>query len=259
MTEYKGYGGGKITIDGDNIFIKQMFIKENCTFEDIISVTWNEPTALKNGNISIKTKKQNIVPHSIIFLKKDREMFEELYTFLLEKAPQANPIEVVKSTMLDGDIEDAVNVIRTMGYTYDVHEYTKIYNNDKLKAREYLRKIIKDAGNKESVANINFCPECGSKVEGMKFCPECGNQIGQSPASITQPQAIYTPAPDYAARCPKCGSTSLSADKKGFGIGKAVVGAALTGGIGLAAGNIGSKKVRVTCLGCGHQWMAGKE
>ncbi len=58
--------------------------------------------------------------------------------------------------------------------------------------------------------------------------------------------------------CPKCYSTSLSANKKGFGVGKAVVGAALTGGIGLIAGNIGAKKVRVTCLKCGHQFMAGK-
>ena len=56
------------------------------------------------------------------------------------------------------------------------------------------------------------------------------------------------------ACCPNCGSTSLSANKKGFGIGKAVVGAALTGGIGLVAGNIGAKKVWVTCLNCGHRW-----
>lgn len=56
------------------------------------------------------------------------------------------------------------------------------------------------------------------------------------------------------ACCPKCGSTSLSANKKGFGIGKAVVGAALTCGIGLVAGNIGAKKVWVTCLNCGNKW-----
>lgn len=60
------------------------------------------------------------------------------------------------------------------------------------------------------------------------------------------------------ACCPKCGSTSLTANKKGFGIGKAVVGAALTGGIGLAAGNIGAKKVRITCLNCGYQFFPKK-
>ena len=63
------------------------------------------------------------------------------------------------------------------------------------------------------------------------------------------------------AHCPKCGSTSLSGNKKGFGIGKAVIGGiggVATGGIlglvGLATGNIGAKKVRVTCLNCGHQY-----
>lgn len=63
---------------------------------------------------------------------------------------------------------------------------------------------------------------------------------------------------DGIAYCPKCHSTSLSSHKKGFGIGKAVVGAWATGGIGLIAGNIGAKKVRVTCLKCGHQFWAGK-
>ena len=61
------------------------------------------------------------------------------------------------------------------------------------------------------------------------------------------------------ARCPKCGSTSLSAHKKGFGIGKALVGSAATnlvglGLIGAVAGNAGAKKVRVTCLNCGKQF-----
>lgn len=58
--------------------------------------------------------------------------------------------------------------------------------------------------------------------------------------------------------CPICGSTSISANKKGFGVGKAVVGAAVAGPIGLAAGNIGASKVRITCLNCGHTWTAGK-
>lgn len=60
------------------------------------------------------------------------------------------------------------------------------------------------------------------------------------------------------ACCPKCGSTSLTANKKGFGVGKAVVGAAMTGGIGLVAGNINKNKITVTCLNCGHQFKPGK-
>lgn len=56
------------------------------------------------------------------------------------------------------------------------------------------------------------------------------------------------------AKCPKCGSTSLSGHKKGFGIGKAVIGGAVAGPMGLVAGNIGSGKVKVTCLSCGKQF-----
>ena len=58
------------------------------------------------------------------------------------------------------------------------------------------------------------------------------------------------------AMCPKCGSTSLSGNKKGFGIGKAVVGGFVAGPIGLVAGNIGAKNVQVTCLNCGKKFKA---
>lgn len=60
------------------------------------------------------------------------------------------------------------------------------------------------------------------------------------------------------ACCPKCGSTSLSANKKGFGAGKAVAGAWLAGPVGLAAGGIGSRKLYVTCLNCGYTFKPGK-
>ena len=56
------------------------------------------------------------------------------------------------------------------------------------------------------------------------------------------------------ACCPKCGSTSISAGKRGFGFGKAVVGATLTLGVGVLAGGIGANKTVVTCLNCGHKW-----
>ncbi len=58
--------------------------------------------------------------------------------------------------------------------------------------------------------------------------------------------------------CPLCGSSQLVANKKGFGAGKAVTGALLTGGIGLLAGFIGSGKVKVTCLKCGSKWEPGQ-
>ena len=58
--------------------------------------------------------------------------------------------------------------------------------------------------------------------------------------------------------CPYCGSSQLVANKKGFGAGKAITGAILTGGVGLLAGFIGSGKVKVTCLKCGNKWSPGQ-
>lgn len=59
---------------------------------------------------------------------------------------------------------------------------------------------------------------------------------------------------DEMMKCPRCGSTSLSGNKKGYGIGKGIVGAALFGPLGLVAGNMGSDKVIVTCMKCGHKF-----
>jgi DNA-directed RNA polymerase subunit RPC12/RpoP len=58
-------------------------------------------------------------------------------------------------------------------------------------------------------------------------------------------------------KCPKCGSTQLTANKKGFSGKKAVVGGLLTGGVGLLAGTIGSNKVKITCLSCGKEFTPG--
>lgn len=54
--------------------------------------------------------------------------------------------------------------------------------------------------------------------------------------------------------CPKCGSTQISSNKKGFSGKKAVAGALLTGGVGVLAGTIGSNDIEITCLACGNTW-----
>lgn len=59
---------------------------------------------------------------------------------------------------------------------------------------------------------------------------------------------------DVQAKCPKCCSTSLSGGKQGFGVGKAVAGAVLLGGVGLLAGGIGANKTVITCLNCGYKF-----
>lgn len=79
---------------------------------------------------------------------------------------------------------------------------------------------------------------------------EMRRQTEQQQKQIKLQQKQY----DKMMKCPRCGSTSLSGNKKGYGIGKGVVGAAVFGPLGLMAGNIGSGKVVVTCMQCGHKF-----
>lgn len=58
-------------------------------------------------------------------------------------------------------------------------------------------------------------------------------------------------------RCPKCRSNQISANKKGFSGAKAVGGAFIAGEVGILAGTIGSNKIIITCLNCGHEFLPG--
>jgi len=53
------------------------------------------------------------------------------------------------------------------------------------------------------------------------------------------------------ACCPKCGSTSLSVNKKGYSFVKGVL-------ITPLGGTIGMNKLKVTCLNCGHTFKPGR-
>lgn len=91
------------------------------------------------------------------------------------------------------------------------------------------------------------CPKCGFAFgwDGHK-CSHCGNVGGESQV----PRVRRRPR----VQCPRCSSTDLSANKKGYGLGKAAAGGILLGPVGLLGGLIGSGKVVITCLSCGHAW-----
>lgn len=60
-------------------------------------------------------------------------------------------------------------------------------------------------------------------------------------------------------KCPKCGSTNIHADKKGFSVKKSLIGGFLFGGVGLLGGAVGSNKIRLTCLDCGYEFKPGEK
>ena len=67
----------------------------------------------------------------------------------------------------------------------------------------------------------------------------------------------YGNPPDQGGMsCPRCHSTQVTAGKKGFGIGKALVGGVVLGPVGILAGFLGSKNMEFVCLSCKERWSA---
>lgn len=56
------------------------------------------------------------------------------------------------------------------------------------------------------------------------------------------------------AKCPHCGSTSISYDTKKLSIGRALVGYAIAREPGAIMGGLSSKKGYAVCLNCGKRW-----
>jgi len=99
----------------------------------------------------------------------------------------------------------------------------------------------------------------GFMLSGPFTC-KCGGQfreIGMGDRTRNS-QAVIEIRKDESAqggvKCPKCGSTQVAANKKGFGLGKALGGGFLLGPVGLLGGLVGSRKILISCLKCGNQW-----
>ncbi|WP_053071130.1 hypothetical protein [Clostridium botulinum] len=76
----------------------------------------------------------------------------------------------------------------------------------------------------------------------MEEARKKGEKFREKKAELDEQGEVY---------CPKCLSTQITANKKGFSVKKAV----LLGGVG---GFIGKNKIEITCLKCGYKWKPGQ-
>lgn len=84
---------------------------------------------------------------------------------------------------------------------------------------------------------------------------------GYNPQILDTNQQRYNSQLSYGNQqaginCPYCHSTQVTAGKKGFGVGKAIVGTLLLGPVGLLGGFIGSKNIEFLCINCNKRWSA---
>lgn len=82
-----------------------------------------------------------------------------------------------------------------------------------------------------------------------------GQSSSQSYGQNSSP-SYAQPIDQGGMACPRCHSAQVTAGKKGFGIGKALVGGVLLGPVGILAGFIGSKNMEFVCLSCKERWSA---
>ncbi len=103
------------------------------------------------------------------------------------------------------------------------------------------------------------CPDgsCTGIIKENGQCGTCGMHHAWEPEEEIREERAPEKRASVQIQCPKCSSTQITSHKKGFGLGKSVLGLAVIGPLGLLGGVIGAGKVKVTCLSCGHDWKAG--
>jgi len=118
-------------------------------------------------------------------------------------------------------------------------------------------------GNNNNVGFGTSRPGTAAIPYGQNSSQTYGQNNSQSYANPGAQSYGQNSAPNYGHQqdqggmsCPRCHSTQVTAGKKGFGIGKALVGGVLLGPVGILAGFIGSKNMEFVCLGCKERWSA---
>lgn len=126
---------------------------------------------------------------------------------------------------------------------------------NKIKFKELTAKGWVLTENSEDVLN-QYRTQKAEKAQARK---EKRKEAYENLAKIESNGGIF----QRQVRCPKCRSTNVQIvgqHKKGFSVGKAAAGVALTGGIGSLAGFAGkkTKKVDMICMNCGKQFKYKK-
>lgn len=126
-----------------------------------------------------------------------------------------------------------------------------------------LKPKEKNVKRKDHQFKLARCIHCGNSSANIykypsRFLCIVDTAPETKPNEGTAPTSAGSAKVEPPMHCPNCLSTHLTSNKRGFGLGKAVVGGALTGGVGLLAGFLGSGKIKISCLKCGHTWNPGE-
>ena len=139
---------------------------------------------------------------------------------------------------------------------YDVANVVDQFGKDKIGACKYL---VNTYGLSLSKAKELVDKEHKLRNSNKSIWQQAKEQVAeQNLQKQNEKERIKQLKEDKIPFCPKCHSTNLTAQKKGFGLLKGAVGVATLGGFGVTAAGIGKNKIILTCLNCGYQFKPGK-
>lgn len=152
------------------------------------------------------------------------------------------------------------------GQKVDLHQIVRVYGTGlrKTGAYAYLQSCYHIS--KEQAAELLDPIYSAHKDEKISFWEstkdafsmEMKRTIENDPKTKRKEQIAKLEA-EGKVYCPKCLSTEVTAHKRGFGFGRAVIGGAVGLDVGMLAGGLGSNKIVLTCMKCGYQWKPGKK
>lgn len=271
--KYEGTLGYVELRDNDLLLHKKVLFKTLETvipYGDIAAVAYKKAQGLGTGYLAVRSRQDRFLPladasnaasdkTALTFGSPASAPMLQVYQCLQAFAEQ-NHIDCGQNPEEDVPCAAAAAVPSADAACVDMDAYFQRFNPDKVAAiKAIVREHGMDLRQAKELVDREFArrqqalyaaqPEMAARDLKRAIAPKKAER-DERKAELDKQGVVY---------CPKCLSTSITGDKKGFGVGKAVVGLSLAGGLGLMAGNIGAKKVRLTCMKCGYQWIAGKK
>lgn len=189
---------------------------------------------MENIYIRLRNKKEIILEDGVLTLKNSIGLnfcpSDKVENYILQYWKESN-----------GGVELVINNDHMDAPLKIIASKNDKYKEDVVRLYEVMREFSNNVVQKNSYRAITY-KTVYQNVRDRDMGTQTSGQIGST-------------AVDNQACCPRCGSTSLSANKKGFGVGRATVGTLAFGLVpGLLIGSAGSKKIEVTCLKCGKKF-----
>ncbi|KRE98492.1 hypothetical protein ASG89_05690 [Paenibacillus sp. Soil766] len=133
-----------------------------------------------------------------------------------------------------------------------VQRYTQKINSGTLRSDEVQDWLFPMM--REYMTILKYHPKKIDKVIQALSSRHVSERMQQKATDKFAVTDINYPSTNFTLKCPKCSSTNISTEKKGFSLGKATVGGLVFGAVGLLGGLIGKNTPINWCSSCGNRW-----